>query len=70
MPIYEYKCTECGNSFEKLVSFSETERVPACPSCKSKETRKKISAVFSFGTSGMLAQNSSGSSCDSGGGFT
>jgi putative FmdB family regulatory protein len=31
MPIYEYKCEDCGTKFEKLVRGSST--AVACPSC-------------------------------------
>jgi putative FmdB family regulatory protein len=70
MPIYEYECPECGESFEKMVRFSEADQIPACPKCESIATRKKISAVFSFGASGLGTISSSGSSCGSQGGFT
>ena len=32
MPIYEYRCCECGERFEELVSAS-AESAPPCPSC-------------------------------------
>jgi putative FmdB family regulatory protein len=70
MPIYEYECKECGEPFEKMVRFSEAESLPACPKCESKETRKKISAVVSFGASTGGVLSSSSSSCGSSGGFT
>jgi putative FmdB family regulatory protein len=70
MPIYEYECNHCGEPFEKMVRFSEADQVPACPKCESKDTHKKISAVFSFGASVSAAISSSGSSCGSHGGFT
>lgn len=32
MPLYEYRCTTCGNRFERIQSFSaEPEKV--CPKC-------------------------------------
>ncbi|WP_031484831.1 FmdB family zinc ribbon protein [Maridesulfovibrio frigidus] len=43
MPIYEYKCNECGLAFEELVSASSTE-APMCTACKSPNTVKLISA--------------------------
>jgi putative FmdB family regulatory protein len=46
MPIYEYECNQCGKPFEKIVRFSEADQIPACPKCESKDTHKKISAVF------------------------
>jgi putative FmdB family regulatory protein len=70
MPIYEYECNHCGEPFEKMVRFSEAQHIPACPKCESKDTHKKISAVVSFGTSGMGAAGSSTSGCGSSGGFT
>ena len=70
MPIYEYECHQCGESFEKMVRFSEADQIPACPKCESKDTHKKISAVVSFGATGVGSLSSSGSSCGSSGGFT
>jgi putative FmdB family regulatory protein len=51
MPLYEYQCDNCGQSFDKLVSFSEADQVPACPKCGKKDTRKKISAGALIGSS-------------------
>jgi putative FmdB family regulatory protein len=70
MPIYEYECNQCGKPFEKIVRFSEADQIPACPKCESKDTHKKISAVFSFGISGFGAISSSSDGCGSQGGFT
>ena len=46
MPIYEYRCKKCNNSFEKLVFFFFLEEVK-CPECGNKDVEKVISA-FSF----------------------
>jgi putative FmdB family regulatory protein len=42
MPIFEYKCTSCGNEFETLVRASSPR--PGCPECNSTELTKKLSA--------------------------
>ncbi|MBI3893751.1 MAG: zinc ribbon domain-containing protein [Candidatus Wallbacteria bacterium] len=47
MPIYEYNCAACENRFELLVPISEASVTPACPSCKSPETRKLLSLFAS-----------------------
>lgn len=69
MPLYEYHCNECGSEFEKMVRFSEANQLPACPNCSSPQTRKKLSAVASFGAnesgSGGYASN-----CSPRGGFS
>jgi putative FmdB family regulatory protein len=44
MPLYEYTCLDCGETFDKIVSFSEADKLPLCPSCGEKNTQKKISA--------------------------
>lgn len=52
MPIYEYKCRGCNNQFAKLV-FNQDTKIE-CPSCKSDEVEKLISAIGSVsgGSSG------------------
>lgn len=34
MPIYEYKCPQCGNIFEEWLKVSEAEETAACPACR------------------------------------
>ena len=43
MPIYEFICADCQDSFEQLLSYSATQK-PACPSCGSEQTHRKLSA--------------------------
>jgi len=46
MPIYEYRCQECGHRFEKLVL--SIDREPAdrvCPACGSADVQRLISRV-------------------------
>ena len=41
MPIFEYRCTVCGNEFEILVLKSSS--VPGCTSCGSDDIEKMMS---------------------------
>ena len=41
MPIFEYRCTACGNEFETLVLNSSP--VPGCASCGSEDIEKMMS---------------------------
>jgi putative FmdB family regulatory protein len=67
MPLYEYRCKSCGQSFEKMLRWSEADRGQVCPNCQSLDTQKKISMVASTSSSGSFSSGSS-SSCGSGGG--
>lgn len=42
MPIYEYRCSSCGDAFEKMVKISAP--TPPCPNCSSDDVRKLVSA--------------------------
>ena len=70
MPLYEYRCKDCGHVFEKMMRFSEADRAPICPHCQSQETHKKVSAVASFGSSSGSAEFGGGSSCGTGSRFS
>ena len=61
MPVYEYECTSCGQTFEKLQSVSA--RAPrACPYCQKTGTvRRRVSApAFQFKGSGWYVTDYAG----------
>ena len=66
MPLYEYECKTCGEKFEKRLSFSQADQTQECPTCRSYETKKRLSTFASLG--GTTGAGSSASSCGSGGG--
>lgn len=41
MPLYELDCKDCGNQYERLVSFSATV-LPACPACGSVDINRLL----------------------------
>jgi putative FmdB family regulatory protein len=43
MPIYEYKCDDCGTKFEKLVRRSTEVEDLVCPSCGEKHLKQEFS---------------------------
>lgn len=71
MPIYEFKCKNCGNIFEYLCLKSSDKDDACCPVCGRKETDVLLSAFSS-----MNSVNSPGgraslpSSCSPSGGFS
>ncbi|HID11247.1 MAG TPA: zinc ribbon domain-containing protein [Candidatus Latescibacteria bacterium] len=56
MPIYEYRCSDCGANFEELVLSRNTESV-RCPQCSSTEVRRKPS-VFGLKVQGGASTSS------------
>lgn len=71
MPIYEYICNGCGNSFEQIVFASDDGSSIECPVCGKKNVSKVISS-FSCGKSGSGGNisNSLSGSCSPSGGFS
>ncbi len=71
MPLFEYKCSKCGNTFEELVNGNRNQNVP-CPRCKSHETEKLMSAIGGIsmgkGSSPCGTNCANASSCAASGG--
>lgn len=63
MPIYAYRCTECG--FEKDVMRKVSDPLlTACPECKSESFVKQLTAPgFQLKGSGWYATDFKGSGC-------
>ena len=65
MPIYEYKCRDCGKVFEEIVSLGSNKSFP-CPACTSAKTEKILSVIGGIGK-GAAETVSCGSGCPSAG---
>lgn len=52
MPVYEYRCKECGYEFDKHQSFAEA-RLTDCPSCEAAGALRKV-----FGNVGVTFKGS------------
>lgn len=61
MPIYEYRCTECGHQQEHLQKVSDP-LLTTCPSCGRETYRKQLTAAgFQLKGSGWYATDFKGS---------
>ncbi|MCP4631311.1 MAG: zinc ribbon domain-containing protein [candidate division Zixibacteria bacterium] len=66
MPIYEFKCKQCGNVFEELRSLSKHDEKAECPSCKA-GAEKMMSCCAPTPGSSLVTP---GGSCGGSGGFS
>ena len=64
MPVYEYRCKECGENFDLFVRSAAQQNAPNCPKCKSLQVKKAISLFGVGGASGNSKLNAV--SCGSG----
>ena len=67
MPVYEYRCPDCTNLFEKLVSFSDAARDVHCPTCGT-QASKLLSTFAAIGVAGGSSAEAGGQAMPSGGG--
>ena len=68
MPIFEFVCSDCEQPFEELVFGSAIDDI-VCPTCGSKQVRKKMSTFASkSGSDGasLSLGASSAASCSTG----
>lgn len=65
MPIYEYQCEKCQNTFEELVFVDDQE--VSCPACGATRTKKLMSCCQAkVGGAGSIGQAASPTSSSSG----
>jgi len=62
MPIYAYRCCECGEEFEKLVLSAAKADQVVCPACQAKEVERRP-ALFGLGSSTGTAGSAADRSC-------
>jgi putative FmdB family regulatory protein len=55
MPMYEYRCRNCGKSFEQLRRMSDADRDLECPDCHSPQVERQLSQ---FATGGCAPSGS------------
>lgn len=73
MPIYEFRCLECGNVYEKLFKQLDEKLELKCPQCKSESFERVISKTNYVMGSGKGSQSKptvTTKSCGSGSGCT
>ena len=66
MPIYEFICNHCNESFEERTTISNRNAKPPCPSCGSKKTARQLSNVGVGKSSAPISRtpaHSSGCGC-------
>jgi len=67
MPLYEFKCEECGNTFSEIKKLGDFSA--ECPNCTSDKTHKLMSSFSSKSAStSSVPSFSGGGGCAQGGG--
>ena len=61
MPLYPYRCTQCGHRFEKIQSFSSAPETE-CPKCQGVLERTLTAPAFNFKGAGWYVNDYSGKS--------
>jgi len=62
MPIFEYKCDDCGRDFEALV---RSATVPVCPQCGGRHLTKQLSTFATAGGGDAEPAFAAGGPCGS-----
>ena len=63
MPLYEYRCQACGDTFETIRGLNDKDEDVECPKCGAKKAEKLMSACC---TPKGSSSGSSTSSCGPG----
>lgn len=65
MPIFEFECPACHESFDELVRNAEAVKDVVCPICGNRKVKKKLSTFASKVSGGSTA--ASAAACAPGG---
>ena len=65
MPIYEYRCSKCGNLFEEWTKHFDSEATEPCPKCGGEASRIISRTTFKLVGSGWFATDNKPTSPDS-----
>lgn len=52
MPLYEFRCTACGERFEQLMRFGDSFDEMRCPSCDERAVERQFSTFARSGGGG------------------
>lgn len=66
MPLYAYRCTQCGYKFEKIQKFSAKQET-VCPKCHGALERPLTAPAFNFKGSGWYVNDYPSTGGSSGG---
>jgi len=61
LPLYEYRCTACSYSFEKIQSFSAAPET-VCPKCQGELVRPMTAPALQFKGAGWYVNDYAGKS--------
>jgi putative FmdB family regulatory protein len=67
MPLYEFECKECDETFEQLVRNTSASQAVTCPTCGSPKVEKKISVCAARVSGGESFSGASAATCAPGG---
>jgi putative FmdB family regulatory protein len=59
LPLYAYRCTQCGHRFEKIQNFSDEEEL-VCPKCQGVLERPLTAPLFHFKGAGWYVNDYGG----------
>ncbi len=66
MPLYEYRCDECGTKFEERRPLAAGDEPAECPNCASLRSKRQVSLFMTLSKSGEGSE-SVGGGCGCGG---
>ncbi len=66
MPIFEYRCENCGSKYDVLHKSSVNQEEVTCPKCNSTKSKKLLSTFSASidGSSSYSSSNCASGNCD------